>query len=712
MPLHHRRKHSRNRMQISTESFLSPEEQALHQLKQYWLARALLFCNGIPLYLKDHFRNDDILNFIDLDESLLEDLKKAEIKKALKTHCESLIEFEPSLYGDIFKNLHKVSQHFSLNPTEEETMLFALLIDLDNSFSECFDLFGELTNRSLFSHLSRILDIPEKQIINTLQRSQLLSNSGLLKVDTDSRSMDQKFDVLKGLSAALDGLQPDIASIFANFITESPKPTLEPNHFNHIKADYDRLSLYLNNVCHQNITGANILIYGPPGTGKTQLVRVLSTQLNLALNEISVEDQEGDILSSKERVTACQLAQKILEKSHNQCLLFDEIEELFEDDFFSSFMGRSRSSSKVVKGWFNQLLESNAVPTFWLSNNISNMDEAFLRRFDIVMELSIPPRSTREHILTESLQHTDVSSTWIEHMAQLEHLPPAVISRAARVNDIIGESSSAKVELHLESIIGNTLKAMGHSHQLPNKQNINFYDPNLINTSAPLSKIAKGLTLSGSGRLCLFGAPGTGKSAYAKYLAEILDKPLIAKRASDIIDCYVGGTEKNIARMFAEAKAEQGVLLLDEADSFLRDRTSNRHSWETTQVNELLVQMENFDGIFICSTNLMNNLDSAALRRFDFKLEFTYLKPEQAWQLLKGFLGDALNKLSPHKKGLFRKKLNEISRLTPGDFAAVKRKLTVLGEVNNIELFIKSLNEEVSFKADQPKRSIGFAASF
>jgi len=712
MPIHHRRKYRRNRTQVLSESFLSIEEQAIRQIKQHWLARALLFCNGIPLYLKDHFRNDDILNFIELDENTLEDLKKPEIKKILKNHCESLIDTEPSRRGEIFNNLAKVSQHFSLNEIEEETMLFALLIDLDNTFSECFDLFGELTNRSLFSHLSRILDIPEKQVCNALQRSQLLSNSGLLKVDSDSRSMDQKFDVLKGLSSALDGLQPDISSIFANFITEAPTPTLTPCHFNHIKADYDRLSLYLHNICHKNITGGNILIYGPPGTGKTQLVRVLSKQLNLSLNEISVEDQDGDILSSKERVTACQLAQKILEKSPKQCLLFDEIEDLFEGDIFSSFIGRSRSSSKVVKGWFNQLLENNAVPTFWLSNNITDMDKAFLRRFDLVMELSIPPRSTREQILTESLQHTDVSKTWVENMAQLEQLPPAVISRAARVSDIIGESSPDKVEAHLENIIGNTLKAMGHKYQVSNSHTTHFYDPSLINTSAPLNKITNGLNTSGSGRLCLFGPPGTGKSAYAKYLAKTLDKPLIAKRASDIIDCYVGGTEKNIARMFAGAKAEQGVLLLDEADSFLRDRTNSRHSWETTQVNELLVQMENFEGIFICSTNLMNNLDAAALRRFDFKLEFTYLKPEQAWKLLKGFIGDALNKLSPRKKGFFKNQLIAIPQLTPGDFAAVQRKLTVLGEKNNISLFIESLTDEVSFKTDKPNRSIGFSAEF
>jgi len=93
-------------------------------------------------------------------------------------------------------------------------MLFALMLDLDSSFSDCFDLFGELTNRSLYSYLDRILDIPEKQITEALQRSNLLSNSGLLKVQTNSQAFGQKFDVLKGLSNSLDNFQPDINAIF------------------------------------------------------------------------------------------------------------------------------------------------------------------------------------------------------------------------------------------------------------------------------------------------------------------------------------------------------------------------------------------------------------------------------------------------------------------------------------------------------------------
>jgi transitional endoplasmic reticulum ATPase len=84
--------------------------------------------------------------------------------------------------------------------------------------------------------------------------------------------------------------------------------------------------------------------------------------------------------------------------------------------------------------------------------------------------------------------------------------------------------------------------------------------------------------------------------------------------------------------MFDEARDEEAVLLLDEADSFLQDRTLAHRQWEVTEVNELLTQMEGFDGLFIC-TNLLDHLDPAALRRFGLKLEFLALRPEQASSL-------------------------------------------------------------------------------
>lgn len=91
----------------------------------------------------------------------------------------------------------------------------------------------------------------------------------------------------------------------------------------------------------------------------------------------------------------------------------------------------------------------------------------------------------------------------------------------------------------------------------------------------------------------------------------------------------------------------------------------------------MLTQMERFDGLFICSTNLMQRLDTASLRRFALKIKFDYLKPEQRWQL---FLAQA-KKFSRSHEAEYRAALNQLNNLTPGDFATVRRQVRLLNVV-------------------------------
>ena len=127
----------------------------------------------------------------------------------------------------------------------------------------------------------------------------------------------------------------------------------------------------------------------------------------------------------------------------------------------------------------------------------------------------------------------------------------------------------------------------------------------------------------GHGTLCFYGAPGAGKTALAEHLAKVLERPLLIKQAIDLMSKYVGETEQNMAAMFteAEAEAEKAVLLFDKADSFLRDRRGAQRIYEVTEVNEMLQRMDRFNGIFVCTANLLESLDQAVLRRFTFKVK-------------------------------------------------------------------------------------------
>jgi SpoVK/Ycf46/Vps4 family AAA+-type ATPase len=248
-----------------------------------------------------------------------------------------------------------------------------------------------------------------------------------------------------------------------------------------------------------------------------------------------------------------------------------------------------------------------------------------------------------------------------------------VVTRAASVvgsiRKVLGEPETARA---MELLISNTLEAQGHKPIRKNDPNRlpEIYDPAFIHADSDLAEVAAGLVQTKAGRLCLYGPPGTGKTAFGRWLAEQLEVPLMVKRASDLMSMWVGGSEKNIAQAFRQAEQEGAMLLIDEVDSFLQDRRSANRSWEVTLVNEMLTQIESFPGVFLASTNLMDDLDQAALRRFDLKVKFDFLKPAQALELLNRYciqLGFA----PPQPDELAR--LSRLRTLTPGDFAAVIR---------------------------------------
>ena len=119
-----------------------------------------------------------------------------------------------------------------------------------------------------------------------------------------------------------------------------------------------------------------------------------------------------------------------------------------------------------------------------------------------------------------------------------------------------------------------------------------------------------------------------------------------------------------------EAETEKAVLLLDEADSFLRSRRMAERNYEVSEVNEMLQGMERYAGIFICTTNLFHELDEAALRRFTFKIRF---KPLTATQRERMFVVEALQGDAVALSGEQRARLGKLDDLAAGDFAAVRR---------------------------------------
>ena len=195
--------------------------------------------------------------------------------------------------------------------------------------------------------------------------------------------------------------------------------------------------------------------------------------------------------------------------------------------------------------------------------------------------------------------------------------------------------------------------------------------------------------------LLLSGPPGTGKPEFVKYLGAALQTQVITRMGSDLLNKYVGGTERNIRQAFAQAATERAILFLDEADGLFQSRERAERSWEVTQVNELLRRMENFDGVLVCATNFASRLDSATLRRFTFKFEFDYMTAEGKRHFFtRLFASLGVGTLNEEEE--FR--LARIPGLTPGDYRTVRQSLYHLRAEVTADRLITALERESAAK--------------
>jgi transitional endoplasmic reticulum ATPase len=190
--------------------------------------------------------------------------------------------------------------------------------------------------------------------------------------------------------------------------------------------------------------------------------------------------------------------------------------------------------------------------------------------------------------------------------------------------------------------------------------------------------------------LCFYGVPGTGKTEFGHHIAKSLGRELIVKSGSDLLSPWVGQTEQLIAQMFEEAadRSDEVVLLLDEADTLLGDRSHARASWEISHTNEFLAQMESFPGLFICTTNLMDRLDAAVLRRFQFRLEFEALRADQLVVLFVQTFG---REATPGEAMALQRLAGSAA---PADFANIARVLRMTPELLNGDV-VGLMQEEV-----------------
>ncbi len=566
-----------------------------------------------------------------------------------------------------------------------------------------------LQNRSKPNFFAMALDRSVSDVLKVLTPTGVLRKFNLLDEDWDYNA-----SVLDGY---LDGSEADV--IERRFYKKSTEKDILPwVYYGDLALNHGETIKKMLGSCDGKL---NILLYGAPGTGKTSFALSLAKEMGLQSFEIRQGDENGKNMNSSARFMGIQICND-QEDPKTSMVIVDEADELLRGNSQGfSFFGFAPPQHTTEKGIINSLLDETKIPTIWISNApASAMDESVRRRFDysicferlnMTQRVSIWKNLVAKYKLDNLISDESIASYAAQYatnaggismvLENVRRMKPSVeqvdelITKLMKPHcQLLGVTNGEKFlpakDYSLEGLnIKGKIKLEKIVASVKNYMNADF---NLKSEDKPRMNIL------------MHGAPGTGKTEFCKYLGKVLDRKVLIVKGSNLLSKYVGESEQNIAATFRQAEVERAILFFDEIDGLVQSREEASHSWEVSQVNELLQQMENFDGVMIAATNFRKNLDPAIMRRFTFKLEFDYLDDNG-----KRFFFERMFKTKLTEDEFAE--LKSLTNLTPGDFRTVRQEMFYLDDAEKTNLArIAALKEECVYKKDSNQTTtIGFA---
>ena len=666
-----------------TLAWLVPPQRAEQHVR--WPTRSI--CSSDLLYLKPTASSRRLTEYISLGiENQKLDGRRRSFLRFLAKYAERPESADPI----VFQNLGFLRDAFGLDDTD-----IAILELVSNaSLIANVDMFAAnvcSTLRNPARSIGALIGIDPALVGHRLATTAPLRTCGLVTINPAGRMLigDGDDERMLALAPRIDRvlLTPyaTMADLIADILGQPCRTNLGWDDFAHIP-EADMAATVLRAAAAGAERGIHVMLVGFPGTGKTELAKTLATQSGLSLYAAGeAENEAGKEPSRSERSASLRLTMALLGNRRDSAVLLDEAEDVL--DSARSF-GQKRDA--FSKAFLHRMLESSPIPVIWTCNHIDWMEPATLRRMTLVLRVGVPNEAGRERIWRRVLDGEGLSlgEDAATRLAARWEASAGIAAGAARAARLAGGGENS-----LQTALSGVARAVGVSRSA--RKRIEIFDPELIVCADNVVFIADRLARPDAPRgwsLCLSGASGTGKTAFAHHLAGRLGVKLLQKRASDLLSMWVGGSERQIATAFAEAEEQEALLLIDEAESLLFDRKAAAQAFEVSQVDELLGWMEQHPFPVICTTNLPERMDQAIPRRFTFKLRFDPLDATRATLAFRRILG--AEPPGPLPDGL-----------TPGDFAVVRRKAELLAE-DRPTIWLQWLAEELAAKGNA--RPIGF----
>ncbi len=560
--------------------------------------------------------------------------------------------------------LLRLQTTFALDDFERDVLLMALAPAVDGSFNS---LYGRLKGLGYRAGLDvgLALAVLGAGLSERIERRETFAPSGrllshaLLHVGRGGSGLEAGDDFLDlglGLPPRLVGLllgqggeDPALRG-FSRLVepTESLEqvvlPARDKERIVHLVAHHDRYVEALGAWGLEDAVaygrGVVMLFSGPPGTGKTLTARAVAHHLSRPL--LTVDTSR---LSDQSRSFEANVDNLLREaRLQSAVLFFDECEALFATGRRSS--GHLSTLLAALERFEGVVLLATNLPQV--------LDPALDRRILYRVAFEVPPPTAREAIWQVHLPQAlpladDVDVGYLGRRFEFPggYIKNAVLlaASAAAGRQTAGMDGGARVT-HADLVEGAHAQLRSRLNRYADRDEADLRLDDLIlpdDTRGQVVEVIEAVAAQqivfrewgfgrklnkGRGLSALFdGEPGTGKTLSAEVIAAELGLGLFRVNVGQVLSKYVGETEKNLNRVFAEARSAHAVLLFDEADSLFSKRVDVKQAndrFANMEVNQLLQLVERFDGLVILTTNLKTSLDSALERRLSFKISFPF----------------------------------------------------------------------------------------